>query len=214
MTQLSGAQREKFKQPRHPLGWYTEPRWCDRQFFAALEFSGAIHDPCCGEGRIPEAAIEAGYKATGSDLVYRGFGRGGVDFLKDRTRRRNIVFNPPSNPGTGIYIDPFILHALSVAIETVSVIVPVQVLCGQDRFWDLYRSCPPSLVLACSQRPSMPPGGMGIAEKGGTTDYVWLVWSRSEPKRRICGVEANGWWHAAGGGLIDWLEPLVPPRQC
>ena len=43
----------------------------------------------------PRAARERGFIATGSDLVDRGFGQGGIDFLNDHERRSNIVCNPP-----------------------------------------------------------------------------------------------------------------------
>jgi hypothetical protein len=209
MSLLPGAKRAQFKQPRHPLGWYTEPRWCDRQLFEAVQFVGPIHDPCCGEGRIPEAAIAAGYVATGSDIADRGYGISGVDFHQDNTPRHSVIFNPPSNPKTGIYIDPLVHHALAVASQAVAIIVPVPFLCGQDRYWELYRQCPPAYVLACSQRPSMPPGGLGIAEKSGTTDYCWLIWTRSPLEwRRQCAIVPTAWWQPHHGTIVDWLKPI------
>jgi hypothetical protein len=209
MSLLPGAKRAQVKRERQPEGWYTEPRWCDAQLFASVRFKGPIHDPCCGEGRIPEAAIAAGYTATGSDLMHRGYGTGGVDFHKDNTKRTTLIFNPPSNNRTRIYVDPFIHHALDVATDTVAIIVPAPFLCGRNRFWDLYKPCPPALVLACAQRPSMPPGGENIPEKGGTADYIWLIWSRRQVQyRRQCGLDPASWWHPADGTVVDWLRPL------
>jgi len=54
-----------------PHGWYVEPHWCDSRLFDVETFDRTVWDPCCGWGRIPQAAIAAGYRAIGSDIVYR-----------------------------------------------------------------------------------------------------------------------------------------------
>jgi hypothetical protein len=58
----SGAERERKSHlwARDPDDWYVEPRWCDDALFAAIKFEGAIVDPCCGLGRILDAAKDAG----------------------------------------------------------------------------------------------------------------------------------------------------------
>ena len=174
MSLLPGAARAKHKKPRAKHDWYTENRWAAEQLFAQVQFTGPIHDPACGEGRIPIAARKAGYEATGADIVDRGFpGVEMVDFETDWRPRKTLVFNAPYEKN-----EEFIAHALEeVASHAVAAIVRIPFLCGQERFWDLYRKCPPALVLACSQRVNMPPGGIGADEDGGTADYAWLIWS-------------------------------------
>jgi len=171
MSLLPGAKRAEHQQPRIPHDWYTAPVWCSEQLFATLELQGPIHDPACGEGRIVEVARRAGYETTGSDIADRGYGETGVDFLTDRRPRTTLVFNAPYKLN-----EEFISHGLAVASHAVVMIARVPFLCTQHRYWDLYKPCPPSLVLACSQRPSMPSGGMDIAENNTTIDYAWLVW--------------------------------------
>jgi hypothetical protein len=211
MSLLPGAARAKHKKPRAKHDWYTENRWAAEQLFAQVQFTGPIHDPACGEGRIPIAARKAGYEATGADIVDRGFpGVEMVDFETDWRPRKTLVFNAPYEKN-----EEFIAHALEVASHAVAAIVRIPFLCGQERFWDLYRKCPPALVLACSQRVNMPPGGIGADEDGGTADYAWLIWSRTRPQWRRSGdglLVPNGWWHSTDGAIIDWLEPLVPFR--
>jgi len=174
MSLLPGAARAKHKKPRAKHDWYTENRWAAEQLFAQVQFTGPIHDPACGEGRIVIAAREAGYAATGAEIVDRGFpGVEIVDFETDCRPRKTLVFNAPYEKN-----EEFIAHALEeVASHAVAAIVRIPFLCGQERFWDLYRKCPPALVLACSQRVNMPPGGIGADEDGGTADYAWLIWS-------------------------------------
>jgi hypothetical protein len=206
MSLLPGKKRAQHKQPRVENDWYTENRWASEQLFAQVQFTGPIHDPACGEGRIVMAARRAGYEATGSDLVDRGFGETGVDFPTDWRPRATLVFNAPYKDN-----EAFITHGLEVASHAVVAIVRIPFLCGQERFWDLYKPCPPSLVLACSERVNMPPGGIGADEAGGTSDYAWLAWSRTPLKRRRnCGIVPNGWRRSPHGTIIDWLEPLTP----
>jgi hypothetical protein len=205
---LPGAKRAEVKQPRIKHDWYTENRWAAEQLFAQVRFTGSIHDPACGEGRIVVAARNAGYAATGSDLVDRGFGETGVDFLADNRPRTTLVFNAPYKQN-----EEFIGHALEVASRAVAAIVRIPFLCGQERFRELYRSCRPALVLACSQRVNMPPGGIGAPEEGGTADYCWLIWSHTALQRRHGSLVPTGWWHSSGGTIIDWLEPLIPRHQ-
>jgi hypothetical protein len=56
--------------------FYIEPEWCSERLFAVEQFTGAIWDPCCGIGRIVEAARRAGYPTIASDIVDRGYHEG------------------------------------------------------------------------------------------------------------------------------------------
>jgi hypothetical protein len=146
MSLLPGKKRAEVKHERIKDDWYTENRWAAEQLFGHVRFAGPIHDPACGEGRIAVAARSAGYQATGSDLIDRGFGETGIDFLTDDRPRTTLVFNAPYKQN-----EEFIAHALEVASYAVAAIVRIPFLCGQERFWGLYQPSPPSLVLACSQ---------------------------------------------------------------
>src|SRR6516225_10039224 len=62
---------------------YVEPPWCSRRLFEAEAFEGAIHDPCCGFGRIVDSARFAGLVATGADIVARAPGFEVVNFFQE-----------------------------------------------------------------------------------------------------------------------------------
>jgi hypothetical protein len=59
-------------------------------------FEGSIWEPACGDGAISKVLEAAGYTVISTDLVDRGYGHGGHDFLKSETPLgRNIITNPP-----------------------------------------------------------------------------------------------------------------------
>lgn len=44
-----------------------------------------IYECACGQGHLSKRLTERGFNVLSSDLVYRGYGRGGVDFLETNT---------------------------------------------------------------------------------------------------------------------------------
>lgn len=181
MSFLPGSLRAAYAQTRWPSDWYIEPSDCVHSLFDAVAFDGAIYDPACGGGTIPGVARARGYEADGSDLVYRGYGRGGVDFLRDQTRRSNIVTNPPYR-----LAEEFAQHAIEVTDGRVAMVTRISFLNGQRRAQSLYDEHPPSMVLVLSKRPSMPPGGMNVPARGGTADYIWIVWEAGRNDATTC----------------------------
>lgn len=172
----AGASRERVvtDHARVASDWYVEPGWCTELLLQAVDFVGPIWDPCCGCGTIPKTIQRCGNITNGyggSDLVYRGYGEGGRDFLADPGPWFNLIFNPPYN-----IAEQFILHALDVASCKVAALVNLKFLASQGRRERLFKPHPPAAVLILSRRPSMPPGGSGIEAKGGTADYCWVVW--------------------------------------
>ncbi len=81
---------------RHPEDWY--PTWpgATRALLSVERFDGAIWEPACGEGDMSKVLEAAGYDVISSDLIDRGYGEGGRDFLMEwQPRAPNIVTNPP-----------------------------------------------------------------------------------------------------------------------
>lgn len=192
----AGRERVVIDHERHATDWYVDPSWCTDLLLDRIPFSGPTHDPCCGSGTIPKA-IAARHNIvqdySGSDLVYRGYGEGGRDFLSDPGPYTNLIFNPPYK-----IAEQFILHAVGIAKGKVAALVNLKFLASQGRRQRLFKPHPPMAVLILSRRPSMPPGGSGIEAKGGTADYCWLVWDNT-PGR------LNGRPPIAGIPQIDWL---------
>lgn len=72
----SHSEREREKHDYYA----TEPKAVE--FLLKLEkFNNSIWEPACGEGHISNVLCKNGYSVKSTDLINRGFGIGGVDFL-------------------------------------------------------------------------------------------------------------------------------------
>lgn len=163
--------------------WYPE----DRDFLEAMldmeeahfgGFPGTSWDPCCGEGNIPRTLQARGLACRGSDLVRRGYGRGGIDFLAGRFRPvDHIICNPPFDLSK-----PWAFRALDLARGKVVLFHRWAWFESVDRD-DLFgRGLKPPTPIAriylSARRVSCPPGGFGITRSGGKTPYAWYIWDR------------------------------------
>lgn len=193
--------------PADPHQWYREPRSTVEQVFDSLDFPpGVIWDASCGVGNILDVAHERGFRTFGSDIVDRPGRHPRHAFrLVDFTRLRDLPFVPPLDGEVSLFCNPpygkvagvanmgekFVYHArrhFRDRLARAAFVLPIEFMCGQDRYFDLYERDRPSHSLICCQRPSMPPGAMvedmgAKAFSGGMADYVVLVWTRGGPFR-------------------------------
>ena len=85
---------------RHPkraaFEFYPTPPEATRALLSVESFEGDIWEPACGDGAISKVLEAAGYQVVSTDLIDRGFGAGGHNFLKSsRPLAKNIITNPP-----------------------------------------------------------------------------------------------------------------------
>lgn len=62
------------------------------------KLSHIVWEPFCGEGHLSKRLEERGFKVYSSDLIDRGYGQGGKDFLsitKSNVWKHDIISNPP-----------------------------------------------------------------------------------------------------------------------
>jgi hypothetical protein len=171
----------------NPDQWYVEEDWSNDALFAAASFKGPIFDPCCGMGKIPEAAKRAGYPAWGSDIVDRGYGPVQDFFELSSCPNADIVSNPPYNR-----LEDFISHALAVTDHNraVAVFTRLAFLCSSKRYPMFTQKWPLAVVLVCSKRVNCLPGANLLAGQepgGGAIDYCWIVFDKKWSKMPIIG---------------------------
>lgn len=113
-----------------------------------------------------------GHRVKSTDLIDRGYGEGGVNFL-DQTEmfHGDIVTNPPYK-----YAQEFIEHALSLVEDgsKVCMFLKVQFLEGKRRRV-LYEKNPPKRVWVSSSRISC---GKTESKNGSMIAYAWYVWEK------------------------------------
>lgn len=113
-------------------------------------FNYNIWECACGVGDLSKVFVDAEYNVKSTDLVYRGYGEGNVDFLSgDNTFfDGDIITNPPYK-----YAKEFILKALDI-IPTgnkVAMFLKVQFLEGKDRK-KMFLQYPPKTIYVSSGR--------------------------------------------------------------
>lgn len=131
-----------------------------------------IWECACGQGHLAKPLIKAGHNVLSTDLIDRGFGRGGVDFLKQtEVFNGDIVTNPPYR-----FAQEFIEHALTLVSEgnKVCMFLKVQFLEGKARR-KMYEDIPPKTVWVSSSRIQC--GRNGVF-KGSMVAYAWYVWEK------------------------------------
>ena len=81
--------------------FFPTPAWATHALIDNEKFEGDIWECACGNGAMSDVLETRGNRVISSDLISRGYGEGGVDFLDADHRASNIVTNPPYNSAEG-----------------------------------------------------------------------------------------------------------------
>lgn len=139
-------------------------------------FSDDIWEPACGEGHIAEVLKAHGHFVYATDLIDRGYGNGGKDFLTTTVRNTmDIITNPPYK-----YAKEFVEHALDISDNGVKVamFLKVQFLEGKARR-KLFEKYPPKRIYVSSSRLCCAMNGeFEKYSKSNAVTYAWFIWER------------------------------------
>ena len=162
--------------------YYATPPQATIDFLNLVEFENieTILEPACGEGHMSEVLKQHFDNSVveSTDLVDRGYGLGGIDFLnKVYEERYNLVItNPPFK-----YAQEFIEKALEVSNRYVVMFAKLQLLEGQKRY-DLFKNTPFKEVYVHSSRVNPLRNGSEFDENGkkwsSTMAFAWFVWDK------------------------------------
>ena len=160
--------------------YYATPPETTQSLLNVLELNGSILEPACGEGHISEV-LKNNYPSSeivSTDLIDRGYGRGGINFLEhtyDRTFT-NVITNPPFK-----YMREFVEKALEISDEKVMMFGKIQFLEGKGRKEFLMNS-PLKYVYVFSERQNPLRNGKSVDENGkkwsSTMCFAWYVWEK------------------------------------
>lgn len=123
-----------------------------------------IWEPACGCGAMSKVMSTHGHFVTSTDLIDRGYGESGVNFLTAAPMTTHaIITNPPFN-----LAHEFIEKALKEA--------PIVAMVLKSQFWHakkrypLITKNPPAYVLPLTWRPDFSMGDSPMM------DMIWTVW--------------------------------------
>ena len=170
--------------------FYPTPREGTLALLSVERFDGPIWEPACGDGAIAKVLTQAGYRVIATDLIDRGYGDAGVNFLEEpRPRAKHIVTNPPYGRGLA---DSFVRHALSLTRETggsVAMLVNLASL-AHPRRHDLFVRNPPAMVYVLDELVCHPNGIPSTSANSSYAEhrYCWLMWKPDHAGRPAL------WW--------------------
>lgn len=145
-----------------------------------LKLHKTIWECACGAGHLSKTLESKGYEVISTDLIYRGYGKGGIDFLKvvpdDMYKDIDILTNPPYK-----FAQEFVNKALEILSPThyCIMILKIQFLEGQTRK-KLFEKYPPQYVYVHSTRQLCVINGEFEKYRGKSPAlcYAWFVWKK------------------------------------
>lgn len=151
------------------------------------EFDTFIWECACGKGHLSEVLRKRGYIVKSTDLIDRGYGKGGIDFLQAHEQHNgDIITNPPYK-----YAQQFVEHALEIIPngQRVALFLKLTFLEGKNRR-KMFERYPPELIYVSSSRLQCAKGGEFEKYKQGSCTavaYGWFIWRKGftgEPRVR------------------------------
>ena len=174
---LAGHPGERGRQEND---FYATPPEATEDILQRESLGDSVLEPACGQGHISKVIArrfpEIYLKST--DLVDRGYGEGGVDFLTQKSEENfdTVITNPPF-----AYAKEFAQKALGMATQKVILFIKIQFLEGQSRRKFLEES-PLRTVYVFSRRINPLRNGEPFDEKGkkwcSTMCFAWFVWDK------------------------------------
>ena len=171
-----GASNHTDKERQREDFYATDP--VAAEWLLKLEtFYPNIWECACGEGHLSKVFEKAGYYVKSTDLIDRGFGEHGIDFLgiDNIEWEGDIITNPPYK-----YAQQFIEKALSIIPKgnKVAMFLKIQFMESVGRK-TLFVDHPPKTIYVSSRRLMCAKNAefeKMIAGGGSAVSYAWYVW--------------------------------------
>jgi hypothetical protein len=152
--------------PEHDF--YPTPSIATSSLLEKESFTGIIWECACGDGAMSKV-LEETHQVYSTDLIYRGYGEGGIDFLTTNEKVENIITNPPYK-----YATEFAEHALNSTSGKVAMLLKIQFLEGIKRF-DFFKNSPLKSVYVFSRRIHFSRNGEKL-HNHSMMCFAWFVW--------------------------------------
>jgi hypothetical protein len=165
---------------RQGQDFYSTPAWMTEALLRRVRLPKGIWEPCCGDGAMAQVLEAHGHRVVATDLVDRGYGEAGRDFLAE-TQLPDGVTAIVTNPPYGRRLFEFVDHALELTRPVggmVAMLVNAQwpyAAVNSKRL--LHPAYEASVIL--TNRIIWFPGADGRPAKQPQENHCWLVWDWS-----------------------------------
>lgn len=183
--------------PVDSLDFFPTPPWATRALFkhVLLDAHGTAWEPAAGAGHMAEVMRECFAQVHASDVFDYGVGYDIAPFAGTTDTPQAVAqcpfvpdwiwTNPPFNAAA-----EFAIRGLRTARRGVALLVRSNWAEGRDRYRELFRLSPPSIVAQFAERVPMVKGCWD-PEASTATAYAWFIWDRAR----------------AGGTRYVWIPP-------
>lgn len=134
-----------------------------------------IWECACGQGHISKVLEDKGYNVKSSDLIPRGYGVAGVNFLEQKeVFDGDIITNPPYK-----YAQEFVEKGLELVPDGKKVIMflKLQFMESKQRK-KLFAENPPKTIWVSSSRLHCAKNGDFDNQKSNMMAFAWFVWEK------------------------------------
>ena len=166
------------EQEREMNDYYATDPKAIRRLLKMKPLPHVIYECACGEGNLSEELKKHGHEVISTDLIPRGYGTGGVDFLKVNHLKENcacILTNPPYK-----FTLEFIEHSLELLPEGGEAIFLLNVnnLAGKARYERLYSRGSLKEVFLFPDRIACAKNGDFASVSSSAVNYAWFVFAK------------------------------------
>lgn len=134
-----------------------------------------IWENACGKGHISQILELYGHEVVSTDLINRGYGIGGIDFLKptpfDAVNFDAVITNPPFK-----YATQFVEKSLQIA-PLVCMLLRLAFV-ESERRDDFFKNYPPRYIAVFRRRVRTSKNALFPDGESSATCHAWFIWER------------------------------------
>lgn len=147
-----------------------------------IELNKNIWEPACGEGHLSKLLEDKGYNVKSTDLINRGYGKGGINFIE---QGKSLLGEKEEWGGDILTNPPFKLAEdfVRVGMDILSpgnkllLFLKIQFLESQKRK-KLFKNYPLKYVYCYSERQQCAKNADFEKYTATTQFYAWYIWER------------------------------------
>lgn len=169
---LGASNHSDYERAEHDF-YATSPQAID-ELFKVIDKPTEVWECACGAGHLSKRMRELGVKVYSSDLIDRGYGTPGIDFLAmGNLIAPVIITNPPYR-----YALEFVEHAIELGAERVCMFLKLTFLEGVKR-QRLFQKYPPHTVAVFTKRIQVARNAdPEMFKKSSAACYAWFIWDK------------------------------------